>query len=430
MPPRPGFQGMPYGGPAPPPGYIGAPEATFPTNASQFPPPPQMPLAPSQQPPRPDSQAPNELPVNDRGQPALGNRIPTPISTMSPGPGPATGPTPPTESKPSVSEALNPMPKASAPISPSGGPARPAVAAASSTQASKSGRVVPALPMMVNNRANAPLMPANSNGALGATPVDPPSQPAVASNIPPTQITMEEANRQARVAVANAMAKMNMNVQTASSSQQPKAGPAPIDTSTQKAGEVRASDGSRGSGRGGGRGQRGGFRGGSRQGRKMEIPASDYDFESANAKFNKEDMIKEAIASGSPVMDSQQDGNLDGAIKSSTNDDHFHESLSPTSTEAYNKSSSFFDNISSEAKDREEGSNPSAGRGWKGEEIRKNLETFGQGSVDNGSGYRGRGRGGFRGRGGRLAGGQRGYGYSRGGGYRARARGGAGAVAS
>ena len=43
------------------------------------------------------------------------------------------------------------------------------------------------------------------------------------------------------------------------------------------------------------------------------------------------------------------------------------------------------------------------GREWRGEEQKKNFETFGQGSVDNGyrGGYRGRGRGrgGMRGRG-------------------------------
>ena len=95
----------------------------------------------------------------------------------------------------------------------------------------------------------------------------------------------------------------------------------------------------------------------------------------------------------------------------------------------YNKSSSFFDNISSEIKDRnEEGGNKLGGREFRSEERQKNLETFGQGSVDNGY------RGGY-GRGGRGRG--RGYGRGRGGrgGFEARGarsvvRGGRGAVVS
>jgi protein LSM14 len=79
---------------------------------------------------------------------------------------------------------------------------------------------------------------------------------------------------------------------------------------------------------------------------------------------------------------------------------------------AYNKTKSFFDNISSEAKDRAENSGQKpGGREWRGEEQRKNMETFGQGSVDGGyrGGYRGRGRG--RGRGNmRGRGGSRGRG--------------------
>ncbi|EMT73247.1 hypothetical protein FOC4_g10004613 [Fusarium odoratissimum] len=74
---------------------------------------------------------------------------------------------------------------------------------------------------------------------------------------------------------------------------------------------------------------------------------------------------------------------------------------------AYNKSRSFFDNISSESRERtENGGQKPGGREWRGEEQRKNMETFGQGSVDGAyRNYRGRGRG--RGRGGR--------GYGRGG---------------
>lgn len=233
---------------------------------------------------------------------------------------------------------------------------------------------------------------------------------------------MEEANRQARAAVANAMAKMNTNAQPVAAQPKPATGGNGVEALTKKVGEMKTADGPRGGGRGGMRGQRGNSRGTANQGRKMEIPKSDYDFESANAKFNKEDMIKEAIASGSPIGESGEDGIVNGSMDSSANGLQRKDSLPPVTTEAYNKSSSFFDNISSEAKDREESASQQMGRSFRGEEIKKNFETFGQGSVDGG--FRGRGRGGFRG-GKRPYGGQRGYaGYTRGGGQRGRGRGG------
>src|SRR5690606_12143632 len=83
---------------------------------------------------------------------------------------------------------------------------------------------------------------------------------------------------------------------------------------------------------------------------------------------------------------------------------------------AYNKSRSFFDNISSEMKDRENATQKLGGAQWRGAETRKHIETFGQGSVDGGyrgyRGGRGRGRGG-RGRG--FRGGRGGNGGYRGG---------------
>jgi protein LSM14 len=124
----------------------------------------------------------------------------------------------------------------------------------------------------------------------------------------------------------------------------------------------------------------------------MEVPDVDFDFASSNAKFNKQEVVKEAIA-GSPLAETATNGPTPEAADTS--------SASPAP--AYNKSKSFFDNISSEAKERaENGGQKPGGREWRGEEQRKNIETFGQGSVDGGyrPGYRGRGRGrGMRGRG-------------------------------
>ncbi|KAM0665156.1 hypothetical protein MY8738_002423 [Beauveria namnaoensis] len=123
---------------------------------------------------------------------------------------------------------------------------------------------------------------------------------------------------------------------------------------------------------------------------KVEVPDSDFDFAEANKKFNK-DGIK------------QPGEEVEGAEV-----EEVEATDSPTAN-VYNKSTSFFDNISSEAKDRaaNNGQKP-GGREWRGEEQRKNMETFGQGSVDGGyRNYRGRGRGrGGRGRGGRSRGGR------------------------
>jgi protein LSM14 len=181
-----------------------------------------------------------------------------------------------------------------------------------------------------------------------------------------------------------------------------------VEALTKKVNEMKTHDGARG-GRGGYRADRGG-RGSHRGGRtyeqqpakKVEVPTTDYDFESANAKFNKQDLVKEAIASGSPINETRDGANGSPSIDSINGQSAENNS---TVTASYNKASSFFDNLSSESKDREQGSaGRVGGREWRGEEEKKNMETFGQGSVDGGfrGGYRGRGRGrGFgRGRGG------------------------------
>jgi protein LSM14 len=162
------------------------------------------------------------------------------------------------------------------------------------------------------------------------------------------------------------------------------------------------------------RGGRGGIRA---QHKKIEVPESDYDFATANAKFNKHDLIKEAIATGSPAADVESH---DVAHQPETD---ANGTAAGTSQNLYNRSTSFFDNISSEARDREENAIRVGGREWRGEEEKRNIETFGQGSVD---GYRGRGRGyGRGGRGGRGYGGRgRGYNNNRGFGGRGGSRGG------
>jgi protein LSM14 len=181
--------------------------------------------------------------------------------------------------------------------------------------------------------------------------------------------------------------------------QQQNGNNAAVDNLTKKVAEMRTNDAIRAprhpgqtgfAARGGAPRGRGGPR--HQETRKIEVPKDDFDFESSNAKFNKDDLVKEAIA-GSPLGEHEEEEEVPLSASQPT--------------VSYNKASSFFDDLSSEIKDRAEGGGGRpGGREWRGEEQRKNMETFGQGSVDNGSyrgGYRGRGRGrgrgGYRGRG-------------------------------
>jgi protein LSM14 len=233
--------------------------------------------------------------------------------------------------------------------------------------------------------------------------------------------SLEDANRDARAAVAAAMAKLPP---APGQKKQTNTETNAMDNLTKKVNEMRTNDNirtSRQPGTGGyaagHRGGRGGHRGGrprDEQTRKMEVPKTDYDFAEANAKFNKQDLVKEAIATGDTIG-SPIDGSNDASAEASINGARrgSEQGVTIPSVVGYNKSSSFFDNISSESKDRDD--KRLGGREFRSEEQRKNLETFGQGSVDNGyrGGFRGRGRGrGFRGQRGSFSG--RGRGSARG----------------
>jgi len=93
----------------------------------------------------------------------------------------------------------------------------------------------------------------------------------------------------------------------------------------------------------------------------------DFNFDEANARFNKEKLLEEVAAS-----DKQSESNSD-------------------SEPAYNKDSSFFDNISCEATDRKDGKDKA--RSSMAEQRRLDAETFGQLSSDRGRGRMSRGRG-------------------------------------
>lgn len=152
----------------------------------------------------------------------------------------------------------------------------------------------------------------------------------------------------------------------------------------------------------------------------VPVPTDDYDFESANAKFKKEGIDASPATTPSAVSanPSAGGGGLLDAIPPP-----------PKATQSFYDKSSFFDDISSEVKERYErrdgtqveqpalggyegggrGRGRGGGRGRSNRlaEERKNLATFGDtGSALGGGGYggrggrRGRGRGGYRGRGG------------------------------
>ncbi|KAK5938085.1 hypothetical protein PMZ80_009674 [Knufia obscura] len=389
--PGPGYP--PYG---PPPGYFGPPGQGFPQGPNRFPPhqQPPPPIGPpgQRQPPQPQQQPPAPgLPDAAKQTPELpveknASRDGSKTSTPAPPTAPLQPPKPADPVPPTIPE-VAPTPPAAKPP-----PTQP-----------KGNRVTPAMPFAVNQRSFVP-------------PPDPSqSAPKAAAKPAPSQAEMDEASRQAKAAVAAAMAKINApGAAPPTTTAQP---PATIEALTDQVSQLNTGpQASRG--RGGYRGGRGQRSSSGGQRPKMEIPQSDFDFESSNAKFNKEDLIKEAIATGSPLTETQEDPLSAGGPQGQTNGDGRKDSLTNPPAPAYNKTSSFFDNISSEAKDREDHAEGRFdGRALRGQEFKKNIETFGQGNVD--SGYRGRGRGGYRGRG-------RGD-YNRGnnyrGGYRGRGRG-------
>lgn len=427
-----GYPPIPYG--SPPPGWFPPPGQGFshPPPGQFYPPP--MPFGAPGQPPiqqgiqskpstpaepltsnAPKATPQQELPVE---KPTATVKLPSSSTTPAPAAAAQNGPPPPTESKPNVYEAL-------APPAPTVAAEVPA-AAKPATSAPKSGRIMPAVPIL----SPAVKLRAPANGALQSSSTNLPGTSQIPAKLAaprPAQVptkSLEDANRNARAAVAAAMAKLP----PAPGQQKQTNGESAIDNLTNKVNEMRTNDNirtSRQPGTGGyatgHRGGRGGYRGGRQREeqptKKMEVPKTDYDFAEANAKFNKHELVKEAIATGSPIsspIDSSNDIPAEASINGGRRESE-HSVVIPAAS-GYNKTSSFFDNISSESKDRDDVAGKRlGGREFRSEEQKKNLETFGQGSVDNGyrGGVRARGRGrGYRGgrapRGGR--GGMRGRG--------------------
>ncbi|KAK8077802.1 hypothetical protein PG996_003972 [Apiospora saccharicola] len=412
--PDPRFAGMHY---PPPPGWFppgqGFPPGPGPWNNFGYPPgphgPPGAPGAPGapgqgmrgtpqqDNKPTPIGAGPGAPPGIERpkpagtpqqGEAASEQKAPTQLP-----PGSAPAPTPPVESKPSVEEV-----RATAQSLNNNGPAKVAQQQKNvPTGPRNNNRVTPAVPFTGAQKAGPSGQSAPQITAAAAS-----IKPASTGNAPASAASIRDATQQAKDAVAVAMAKLG-NASATPGAGQPAANGTgnAMDNLTKKVNEMRvnATTSTRGgpSGRGRGRGNRAGGAG------KIDVPETDFDFQVANAKFNKQDLVKEAIA-GSPLGETPNGPGLDPEVEEADEE--------PAPAQAYNKTRSFFDNISSESKERSEsGGQKPGGREWRGEEQRKNMETFGQGSVDGGyRSYRGRGRG--RGRGGPRGGGR---GFSRGG---------------
>ena len=281
-----------------------------------------------------------------------------------------------------------------------------------------------------------PLPAANNLAAKPAQKLTATAQPVPGPAGQPQSIA--DATQAATAAVAAAMAKLGPVNQNQTRPQTDG-----VDNLTQKVNQMRVQDQQiRGRGRGRGTTPRGGRRESAQK--NIDVPKEDYDFESANAKFNKQDLGKEAVASGSPITSPTDGETADpfAATNGQTDGDNEAEDIvippakSSSTEKGYDKKSSFFDNISSDLKDRVEQAQQEYtvdGRAMRTQERSKNMETFGQGSVDQGGyrgGYRGRGRGRGRGgyggynRGGGGYRGGRGYENRGGGGYESRGSGG------
>ena len=333
--------------------------------------------------------------LNAENQPPVGAKPENQQSqAATPAPATASGPRPPVESKPSVGAATAPTQNN----------------AKHTSAGLKDSKIVPAVPVISPSSKNilAAAPPANL-AATAANAGNKAPAPAAAPN--KSQAAASAAaqyhnatTQAATAAVAAAMAKLAPSPRQ---KREPVSGNA-VDNLTQKVNEMRVDNNSRtaNTSRGRGRGGRGG------RGRGIEVPRSDFDFESSNARFNKQDLVKEAIGTGETPDGEIVNGATDPPTPNGTAD------VQTPPTVPYSSKSGFFDNISSEARDRQEsadGKRRPNGPELRIEERKRNMETFGMGSVDGGyrGGYRGRGRGrGHRGFGGRGA-------YNRGG-YRGR----------
>ncbi|KAJ1867514.1 hypothetical protein LPJ78_000924 [Coemansia sp. RSA 989] len=130
--------------------------------------------------------------------------------------------------------------------------------------------------------------------------------------------------------------------------------------------------------RGNYQGNRGGYQ--NRHGR-VEVPESDFDFESSNSKLNKDDLAKEFAQMNIQVVGGES-ATADGDESNTANTSSATSPTAAAASAAYQPKSSFFDNISCETKERmemrEQGMSHEERRSRVQAERQQNYETFGQ----------------------------------------------------
>ncbi|KAJ2815606.1 hypothetical protein FBU31_006867, partial [Coemansia sp. 'formosensis'] len=137
----------------------------------------------------------------------------------------------------------------------------------------------------------------------------------------------------------------------------------------------------------GARGGRGAYQGRHGSGRPVEIPESDFDFESSNSKLNKDDLAKEFAKLNVQVSDDTNSNVMapPAVVAGPSTSAVATAAPSGSNTGAYTQKS-FFDDISCEAKERlqmqEFGLSYEERRNRFQAERQQNYETFGQATSD------------------------------------------------
>jgi len=111
------------------------------------------------------------------------------------------------------------------------------------------------------------------------------------------------------------------------------------------------------------------------RGSSAPLAGDDFDFESSNARFSKEKLIEEVQP------------------------EEAHEETPGAGSTVYNKTASFFDNLSCETLERQESRDDRRQKQSFADQRKIDTETFGTANVRDGRNTRGRGRGGRGGRG-------------------------------
>ncbi|KAJ2159214.1 hypothetical protein GGF46_003184 [Coemansia sp. RSA 552] len=234
----------------------------------------------------------------------------------------------------------------------------------------------------------------------------PPSPPAQAQA--QTQIHAQAGEAQAQAAAPARPAPTHVVHQAAA----PVEGAAADHQHRQGSYSARGNYGSRGRGgysNGGGRGaRRGNYQGrGGYHGRRIEVPESDFDFESSNSKLNKDDLAEEFARLNVQVTDDQaaDTAAAGGAAIAAVPAVAVAASSATVAANGtgYTPKTSFFDDISCESKERmmmrEHGMSVEERRSRQHAERQQNYETFGQAAAEQNryryNRYHAGGRGGY-----------------------------------